>query len=91
MADKPIVKPGDWITIGRGLPLKSAVVCTVYEDTSLADIEVVYLDDLNRAINEDILWKDGEWQFKHPGPCGGYADKYDRLRNFVAKLQRGRY
>lgn len=91
MSEKPTVNPGDWITIGSGLPLKFAVVCKVYQDTSFGDIEVVYLDDLKRAINEDMVWKDGEWQFRHSGPCGGYADHNPDLRRFVAKLRRGRY
>ena len=92
MTEKPSVKPGDWITLGSGLLPKSAVVCTVFQDTSFADIEVVYLDDRDRAINEDVVWKDGKWQFKHPGACGGgYADKYDRLRDYAAQLRRGRY
>jgi hypothetical protein len=91
MAEKPTVSPGDWITFGSGSLSKSAVVCKVYQDTSLADIEVVYLDDRNRAINEDMVWKDSEWHFKHPGPSGGYADNYSRLRSYVAQLRRGKY
>ncbi len=91
MADKPNVKPGDWISFGSGPLPKDAVVCNAYEDSSLGDIEVVYLDDRNRAINEDMVWKDGKWEFKIAGPCGGYADKYDRLSAYVAQLRRGRY
>jgi len=89
MTEKPTVRPGDWITFGSGVLLKKAVVCTVYQNTSLADIEVVYLDDRDRAINEDMVWKDGKWQFKQPGPCGGYADQYDRLKGYVSQLRRG--
>ena len=88
MADKPILKPGEWINLPSG---RDAIVSMVYEDTSWVDIEVVYLDDRDRAINEDMVWKDGKWQFKISGPCGGYADHYDRLRSYVAKLRRGRY
>lgn len=91
MAEKPNVTPGDWIIFGSSLSPKSAVVCKVYQDTSFADIEVVYIDDRNRAINEDMVWKDGKWQFKHSGPCGGYADNYSRLRDYVTKLRKGRY
>ncbi len=88
MTGKPTVNPGDWITFGSGFRPKKAVVCTVYQDTSLADIEVVYLDDRDRAINDDMVWKDGKWQFRHPGPSGGYADHYDRLKVYVAQLKR---
>ncbi len=91
MTDKPDVKPGDWISFGSGVLPKSAVVCNVYEDSTLEDIEVVYLDDRDRAINEDMVWKNGEWEFTISGPCGGYADKYDRLRTYVAQLRRGRH
>jgi hypothetical protein len=83
----PNISPGDWISIGKDLSLKDAVVCTVRDDS----IEVVYLDNRNQATNEDMIWKDGKWKFKISGPCGGYADKYPRLSTYVAKLRRGRY
>lgn len=91
MAEKPVVKPGDWITFGSGPIPKNATICTVYPNTSSADIEIVYLDDRDRAINEDMVWKDGKWQFKDSGPRGGYADNYNRLRGYVTQLRRGRY
>ena len=81
MPEKPAVKPGDWITFGSALLPKDAVVCKVYQDASWADIEVVYLDNRDRAINEDVVWKDGKWQFKNQGASGGYADKYERLQD----------
>jgi len=91
---KPNVRPGDWITIGDrkniiGVGLH-AVVCTVYNDSRIGgDIEVVYLDR-SRAINKDVVWKKGYWEFKNQGPSGGYADKYSRLSEFVAILRQGR-
>ena len=91
MSKKPKVAPGDWITFGSSRLPKSAVVCMVYDDPSLGDIEVVYLDDRNRAINEDMVWQDDKWEFKTSGPCGGYADQYDRLEHYVRILRRGRY
>ena len=91
MLVKPTVKSGDWISFGGGTFRKSAVVCTVYKDSSIADIEVVYLDDRDRAINEDMVWKNDKWEFRHSGPGGGYADNYDRLRSYVSQLRRGRY
>jgi hypothetical protein len=80
----PEVKPNDWISVGK----ISAVVCAV---NSTGDVEVVYLDDRDRAINEDAIWNNSEWHFKHEGPNGGYADKYDRLSSYVSTLRRGRY
>ncbi len=91
---KPKVNPCDWITIGKGTGLidkLDAVVCQVHDDSDYADIEVVYLDDRNRAINEDVIWDQSHWEFKNQGPCGGYADRYSRLAEFVAILRRGRY
>jgi len=91
MMQKPEVRTGDWITFGTGLILQEAVVSKVYQDSSDADIEVVYLDNQARAINADMIWKVGAWHFKYSGPCGGYADNYDRLSQWVSKLRSGRY
>ena len=91
MTNKPDVKPGDWISFGSGHRPKNAVVCTVYKDNALGDIEVVYLDNRDRAINEDMIWKEGKWEFAIEGPCGGYADRNARLRSYVSQLRGGRY
>ena len=90
MIEKPTVKPGDWISFGSGMLSRNAVVSNVYQDDSWADIEVVYLDERDRAINENMVWKEEKWQFKISGPCGGYADNYSRLNDYVAQLRRGR-
>ena len=67
------VKLGEWVEIGESGNV-NAVVCTVYTDNAIADIEVVYLDNRDRTINEDVVWKDGFWDFKYTGPiwwlCG---------------------
>ncbi len=81
MDNKPEVSPGKWIKIGK----RDAVVCDVHAD----HIEVVYLDDRNRAINEDVGWDGSRWTFKRPGPRGGYADKYPRLYECLSILRRG--
>lgn len=81
MADAPEVKPYDELRIG----CRRAVVCTIH-GRSL--VEVVYLDDRNRAINEAAIWRGDGWDFEHSGPTGGYADNYDRLSVFVAQLRR---
>lgn len=85
MSQMPLVKPGEWITIGEK-HLLQAVVCQVFSDRSMADIEAVYLDR-NRAINVDLVWKDDHWTFRYPEPSGGYADQYPRLQRFVSLLR----
>lgn len=87
MSEKPTVAPGDWITFGNNI---SAVVCTVYDDTSFGEIEVVYIDRRNRAINVDMVWRDGKWEFKSSEVGGGYADNYTRLSQFVTQVRGGR-
>ena len=79
------IKPKDWIMIGY----RDAVVCKIYENEP-DKIEVVYLDR-NRAINEDAHFVDGKWTFVYDGPCGGYADNYPRLADYVAILRAGRW
>jgi len=76
------VKLGQWIRVG----IKDAVVCSIYDE---ANIEVVYLDDRDRAINEDAVLQNDKWEFKVSGACGGYADKYSRLNEYVSILRIG--
>lgn len=81
----PKVGPGQWIHVGPMHLGRPAVVCNVHDN----HIEVVYLDDKNKAINEDVIWRNEEWTFKHDGPCGGYADGNSRLARYVSILRRG--
>lgn len=84
MTSMPIVKPGDWITFGNEV---EAVVCNIYDNKELGDIEVVYLDDRARAINVAMIWRDDHWDFRHEGLGGGYADNYPRLKMYVDQLR----
>ena len=86
MAERPKIGPGDWIRLG-GEGQVRAVVCTVFQDTTMGDCEVVYLDDRNRAINEDARWNGTRWEFAAKGPTGGYADNYPRLSRYVDILR----
>lgn len=79
------IKSGDVIYIGDSFTTKKAVVCQVYDDQN---IEVVYLDR-DRAINEDMVFEEGKWEFKIQGPNGGYADKNSRLFSYVRILRSG--
>ncbi len=80
------VKLKDWISVGT----RKAVVSRIYED-STNKIEIVYLDDRDRAINEDAFFKDGKWYFAEAGPNGGYADNIPRLAEYVRKLKAGKW
>lgn len=87
MKDRPIVKAGDWVVVGKNGT--HAVVCTVFSNEELKDeIEVVFIDSRDRAINRHIRWNNEYWEFV--GDLGGYADKYDRLRKYVRILRSGR-
>ncbi|MEI7482887.1 MAG: hypothetical protein WCK75_11145 [Elusimicrobiota bacterium] len=88
MAPKPNVNPSDWITIGKRPSGMDAVVCVVSPESG--DIEVVYKDDLGKAISDEVVWRDDHWEFKTSGASGGYAENYDRLSSFVSQLRRGR-
>lgn len=84
--EQPEISPGQWIRIGAKTdPGVSAVVCNVREDA----VEIVYMDQRKQAINEDVRWLDDHWEFANSGAVGGYADKYERLRDYVAILRRG--
>lgn len=87
---KPDVNTGEWVSLGSS-PRTHAVVTEVYPDSEPGRIEVVYLDDRDRAIQEDVVWEEEHWQFKDSGPVGGYADRVSRLSEFVAILRRGRH
>ena len=80
------IKLKDWISLGT----RQAVVSRIYED-STDKIEIVYLDDRDRAINEDAFFDDGKWHFAEAGPNGGYADNIPRLTEYVRKLKAGRW
>ncbi len=87
MGDMPVVKLGDWVEIGTSPPYVRGVVCSIYDDQRLGDIEVVYIDVRDQAINEDVVWNDNHWEFKSKGQVGGYADRYSRLNNYVSILR----
>jgi hypothetical protein len=71
MNPPPSVSRLDLITIRMHCKAtsKRAVVCSVPDSEA---VEVVYLDERNRAINEDVHWVEDRWEFVGAGPCGGY-------------------
>lgn len=87
MNEKPNVKPGECVKLGS----RDAVVCQIFRDEYIKDgIEVVFIDDRNRAININVFWNGKKWQPVRDDGSGGYADNYDRLREYVAILRRGK-
>lgn len=85
MNEIPNVAPGDWIYVGS----TRCVVTTLYDQRPAGEMEVVYLDR-NKAINDDVVWRDGRWDFKYGDPSGGYADNSPRLAQYVRQLRSGR-
>jgi len=90
MPEMPKVSPRDWIWIGEKDEVR-AVVSKVYDSISVAggNIEVVFLDDRNRAINLDAKWTGNNWELVFQGDYGGYADRYHRLKPYVSILRSG--
>jgi hypothetical protein len=86
MAARPEIKSGDWISIGS----TDCVVSKVYPaGAGFGDCEAVF--NAAKPTNDDARWTSDQWAFVHEGASGGYADKYPRLRDFVAALRRGRW
>ena len=82
----PEIKPKDWITIGS----TRAVVCRILEKSEATlRVEVVYLDNKEQAIGEEVSWQSGNWEFTSPD--GVYADKFSRFNEFVSQLRFGHH
>ena len=87
MPDRPDIKPGQWIRVGR----RDCVVARVRESGHVfGDCEVIF--DESKPTNSDIEWDGNEWKFAERGSdYGGYADRYSRLDEYVRILKRGRW
>ena len=84
MEHRPNIAPYDEIIVGN----QRCIVAVVREPGhSSGDCEVVF--NARKPTNRDARWTDGQWAFVESGDYGGYADKYDRLSGFVAKLRGG--
>ena len=82
MKDRPEINTRDWISV-KGT---QCVVTKVREPNSIfGDCEVVF--DSSKPTNRNVRWNGSEWEFVETGDFGGYADKYDRLRPYVAILK----
>lgn len=86
MAERPKIKPGDWIRVGN----RDCVVANVREPGhALGDCEIVF--DSSKPTNRDVVWDGNEWKFVKSGDFGGYADNYPRLSEYVRILKHGRW
>jgi hypothetical protein len=65
MSSQPDVKVGDWVSVGNGV---NGLVMGVYPD----HLAVGYYQNQIKAIKEDVVWKNGHWEFKYSGPNGSY-------------------
>ena len=86
MADRPAVKPHDWIKV-EGVPCVVADVHGTPEPSG--DVEVVF--DPQKPSNVYVRWTGEAWAFSQPGDLGGYADRYPRLSAYVHTLKAGPY
>ncbi len=89
MAERPIISPGEWITIGaKGL--MEAVVCGLSEDLASGKtfIQCIYLDGSDRVICGELEWRETCWEFA--GRPGDYADNKEGLSDYVHILRAGR-
>jgi hypothetical protein len=77
MADRPDIKPHDWIKVEN-------VPCVEH-----GDLEVVF--NPTKPANVDVKWDGQDWVFSNPSDLGGYADRYPRLSAFVRTLKAGSY
>ena len=58
MADRPEIKPGDWIRVGN----RDCVVANVRDPgDAFGDCEVVF--DPSKPTNHDVVWNGDEWKF----------------------------
>ena len=63
----PMVKEGDWITVGD-----SNVDAYVFHVHSETEVSAGYYQNRSKQIKEDFVWDGEYWQFKYQGPNGSY-------------------
>ena len=86
MSEMPEVSPGDWIAIGENeVPAVVCGPCRQHPDGPR--VEVVFRKE--KPTNLYVRWAGDHWEFVPSPDEGGYADRYDRLGPFVAKLKYG--
>ncbi|MEI6127742.1 MAG: hypothetical protein WCQ99_14445 [Pseudomonadota bacterium] len=76
------IAPGNWIPIGGKTPV-DAVVCTIRPGR----IEVVFLNEENKALHGEVKWTSRGWDFVGKDAAGKPADKDQRLEPYVKILR----
>jgi hypothetical protein len=85
--EKPAVAVGELIEIGRPEQSRRAIVTNVFQKSSFGDIEAIYIDDSDRAICKDFVWRDDHWDVAKDAPPPSFADNSKHLRGYVNKLR----
>jgi hypothetical protein len=87
MTDRPSVSLGDWIRVGSH---DCVVSYLTPSNDPLGDCDCEVVFNSSKPTNRDVKWTGDSWQFVERPDYGGYADKYDRLRQYVRILKSGR-
>lgn len=62
----PLVKENTWIRLASGI---DAYVFNVISETKLS---IGYYQNNLKAVKENVLWKNNQWEFETSGPSGSY-------------------
>lgn len=62
----PLVKEKTWIK------LESGIDAYVLKITSENKLSIGYYQNNLKAIREDVVWKNNQWEFENSGPSGSY-------------------
>lgn len=62
----PLVKEKTWIRLASGI---DAYVFNVISETKLS---IGYYQNNLKAVKENVLWKNNQWEFETTGPSGSY-------------------
>ncbi len=82
MADLENISPSGWIKVGKEGQI-DAVVCTIRPKI----IEVVYLNEKNKAVHREVRWAGRCWDFVKKESKEKPADKDQRLEKYVKILR----
>ena len=82
VTDLEKISQGGWIKVGKEGQI-DAVVCTFRPKR----IEVVYLNEMNKAVHREVQWAGRYWDFVNKKSEGKPADKDQRLEKYVKILR----